>query len=107
MDALPQIPQSWFQYVAGAFAAFVFWVLRGALSDVKAIKGNYMTREEFTVALAAQRAEFAAALQARETATGARMDLMHKDNSENFREVRIALGTVGSQLFELAKSAAK
>lgn len=103
MDALPQIPQSWFQYVVGALAAFVLWVIRGIFADVKIVKENYMTRAEFEKAMASSRAEFTAAITAHNTASTQRMDTMHNDNSGNFRELRGRLDLMNTAIFELAK----
>jgi hypothetical protein len=91
MDGLPQIPQPWFQGAVAALAGFFFWILRGALGDVKKINANYITREDL-----------AAILQARDTAHTKRMDELHADNTKNFRELREGLSGVNDKLFDLS-----
>ena len=102
MEQLPILPQSWFGYLTGAMVAFVLWVVRGYASDLKTVKEKYISREEFEKHLAKLQAEFSAALLTRDTAAGARMDVMHSDNGRNFDRLAGCLDAVNTKLFDLS-----
>jgi arsenate reductase-like glutaredoxin family protein len=87
MDTIPQIPNSWFQALAGAFAALFFWVYRRLDRKVENMTDDYVTRQELDNLFALH---------------NSRVEAMHTQNSENFREMRLQLESVNTKLFDLS-----
>lgn len=92
------VPTNWLSYIFGGLVAALMWVVRGYASDVKHIKANYMTREEVTAAIAAQQRATAEMFATHQTNT----DERHKENTANFRELRVRLDNLNGTLLQNA-----
>lgn len=87
---MPILPQSWSGYLMGALVGLCLWIVRQFKTDLKELQtasGNFMTRADVVVLVAAAEA---------------RQLEQHRENMDNFRELRLQNETMKDQLFKLA-----
>ncbi len=82
-------------YITTSLCGVLWWIFRGYVRDVKALKEHAVTRKELADALAAT--------DARALAETQRQLSMHTSTMESLREIRLQLEGVNSKLFDLAR----
>ena len=90
MDTVPVAP-AWLGWAGPMVGAFLLWLVRGYVRDVKELRETHMPRSEVLDALKTQEQHFAQLISNHQT-----------DSAANFRELRQRLDSLNDTMLKVA-----